>query len=57
MKTFRGLVMLLAVCSFVLLSCDDEDNQPAGEFENGVFVVNEGNFQDADGTHKFHQSR
>ena len=37
MKTFRGLVMLLAVCSFVLLSCDDEDNQPAGEFENGVF--------------------
>jgi YVTN family beta-propeller protein len=53
MKTFRGLVMLLAVCSFVLLSCDDEDNQPAGEFENGVFVINEGNFQDADGSISF----
>ena len=53
MKTFRGIVMLLAVCSFVLWSCDDEDNQPAGEFENGVFVINEGNFQDADGSISF----
>ncbi len=53
MKTLRGLVMLLAVCCFSLSSCDDEDNQPAGEFENGIFVVNEGNFQDADGTISF----
>jgi len=53
MKTLRGLVMLLAVCCVSLSSCDDEDNQPAGEFENGIFVVNEGNFQDADGTISF----
>ncbi|HMG88665.1 MAG TPA: DUF5074 domain-containing protein [Chryseolinea sp.] len=54
MKTFRGLVLIvLATSCFVLTSCDDEDNPPAGEFENGVFVVNEGNFQDADGSISF----
>ena len=42
--------MMLAVCCVSLLSCDDEDDQPAGEFENGIFVVNEGNFQDANGS-------
>jgi YVTN family beta-propeller protein len=54
MKTFRGLVLIVfAIACFMLTSCDDEDNQPAGEFENGVFVINEGNFQDADGTISF----
>jgi len=51
MKTFKRIVQIILVaCSFTLLSCDDNDNQPAGEFENGTFVINEGNFQDADGT-------
>jgi len=54
MKTFRGLgLIVLAACCFTLSSCDDDDNQPAGEFESGIFVINEGNFQDADGTISF----
>ena len=54
MKTFRGLVLIvLATCGFMLTSCDDDDNKPAGEFESGIFVINEGNFQDADGTISF----
>jgi len=54
MKTFRRLVWMMLVTScFLITSCDDGDNQPAGEFENGTFVVNEGNFQDADGSISF----
>ena len=54
MKTFRGLVlMMLTISCFLITSCEDDNNQPAGEFENGTFVVNEGNFQDADGTISF----
>ena len=54
MKTFRGLVLIvLGTYCFMLTSCDDDDNQPAGEFESGIFVINEGNFQDADGTISF----
>jgi YVTN family beta-propeller protein len=54
MKTFRGLVLImLGITCLMLTSCDDDDNQPAGEFESGIFVVNEGNFQDADGTISF----
>ena len=54
MKTFRGLVLImLGISCFMLTSCDDGDNQPAGEFESGIFVVNEGNFQDADGSISF----
>jgi YVTN family beta-propeller protein len=54
MKTFERFVLTVLVAySFTLLSCDDNDNQPAGEFENGIFVINEGNFQDADGTVSF----
>jgi len=54
MKTFRRVVLILcAVYCFMLSSCDDENNQPAGEFEKGVFVINEGNYLDADGTVSF----
>jgi YVTN family beta-propeller protein len=54
MKTFRGLALIvLGAYCFTLSSCDDDDNQPAGEFESGIFVINEGNFQDADGTISF----
>jgi YVTN family beta-propeller protein len=54
MKIFRGLVLILFVTScFMLTSCDGDDNQPSGEFESGIFVINEGNFQDADGSISF----
>ena len=44
------VLILLAVLSVSFSSCDDDDNKPKGEFEEGVLVVNEGNFQDANGT-------
>src|SRR5687767_12691559 len=51
MNTLRRFVFLtIAVLSFLISSCDDDDNKPKGEFEHGVFVVNEGNFQHADGS-------
>jgi len=45
----RCALILLTFISITFTSCDD-DHQPAGEFEKGIFVVNEGNFLDADGT-------
>src|SRR5262245_4125380 len=38
--------------SFTFSSCDDE-NKAKGDFQTGVFVVNEGNFLDADGSVSF----
>ena len=43
-------LILLTVLSVSFSSCDDDDNKPKGQFEQGVLVVNEGNFQDANGT-------
>lgn len=51
MKNFKFyLVALLTLTSVFLSSCDDDDDKPKGEFEKGVFVVNEGNFQASNGT-------
>ncbi|MBT1700553.1 hypothetical protein KK083_26935 [Fulvivirgaceae bacterium PWU4] len=47
------LFALLAAMSFTIASCDDEDNAPKGAYEDGVFVVNEGNFLHADGSVTF----
>lgn len=43
-------LILLTVLSVSFSSCDDDDNKPKGQFEEGVLVVNEGNFLDANGT-------
>lgn len=47
--------LLLALCAsfFLVTSCDDSDTSIKGDFASGVFVVNEGNFNDADGTISF----
>jgi YVTN family beta-propeller protein len=47
------LFALLAAMLFTIASCDDEDNTPKGAYEDGVFVVNEGNFLHADGSVTF----
>jgi YVTN family beta-propeller protein len=43
-------LILVTIITVSFYSCDDDDNQPKGKFEEGVLVVNEGNFQDANGT-------
>jgi YVTN family beta-propeller protein len=51
MKTVRFYLLgLLVAASLTFSSCSDGDNKPKGKFETGVFVVNEGNFSDANGT-------
>src|SRR5688572_11771045 len=51
MKNLKFYVLILvSVLAFSFSSCDDDDTNPQGKFEEGVLVVNEGNFQDADGT-------
>lgn len=43
------VVLLSTLCLFAV-SCDDDDNQPAGQFSDGVFILNEGNFQSGNGS-------
>lgn len=53
MKSILKLSLVLVVlfqATFLLSSCSSDDEGPSGEFATGVFVVNEGNFQDSDGT-------
>ncbi|HEY3402487.1 MAG TPA: DUF5074 domain-containing protein [Ohtaekwangia sp.] len=42
--------LVLGVILLTTVACEDNDSGPKGEYEKGVFVVNEGNFLDADGT-------
>lgn len=45
--------VLLTLFSIVFSACDDDNNPPVPKFEEGVFVVNEGKFQAANGTISF----
>lgn len=45
-------ILLLSV--FLFTSCDDNENGPKGQFDNGVLVINEGNFGAGDGTVTFY---
>lgn len=42
--------VVIVSLSLLAISCDDNDNKPSGQFSDGVFVVNEGNFGKANGT-------
>jgi YVTN family beta-propeller protein len=46
----RYLVAILTIAFFSFSSCDNDDGNPKGKFQTGVFVVNEGNFNAANGT-------
>jgi YVTN family beta-propeller protein len=46
--------VLLAVLAFSFSACDNEDEKPKGKFQTGVFVVNEGNYTEADGSVSFY---
>lgn len=43
----RTLIIVLALA---ISACDDNDDQPLGKYEEGVLVINEGNFSQANGT-------
>jgi hypothetical protein len=45
--TIRLLILAIALA---FTACDENDNQPKGKYEDGVLVINEGNFTQANGT-------
>jgi len=55
MKTLKTTLILAMLCTAVLFtSCDkDDDNPVKGAYENGIFIVNEGAFQNGTGTITF----
>ena len=46
---------IFGICAFVffLAGCSEEDNQSKGDFQTGVFILNEGNFSKANGSITF----
>ena len=49
----RFLLFLFLASFLTITSCSEDDNKPTGEFQTGVFIVNEGNFLHADGSVSF----
>lgn len=47
------LLKSLVFLSILLASCNPDDDVVLGEYQNGVFVINEGNFGDGDGSISF----
>src|SRR5689334_14185546 len=50
MKNLRLYLLILLTAFSVTFSACDDDSESSEKFDDGIFVVNEGNFQDADGT-------
>jgi YVTN family beta-propeller protein len=52
-KTYLNFFVVLLASLFLFVSCDDNENGPKGDFDNGVLVINEGNFNAGDGSVSF----
>lgn len=53
MKKFNKLFLTVLISSAFFVSCsndDDNNDEPRGDYENGIFIVNEGNFGKTNGT-------
>lgn len=51
MKSFIYLYVLLSISIFS--ACQREETKPKGKYDTGVFVINEGNFAESDGSVSF----
>lgn len=49
------LLQSLIILSVFFVACDPDDLALRGEYENGAFVLNEGNFQDGNGSITFYE--
>lgn len=49
-KVRMTAILFAVLILFSASSCDDNDDQPSGEYASGVFVVNEGNFSAGNGS-------
>lgn len=52
-KPHLNFFVILLASLFLLISCDESDNGPKLNLNDGVFVINEGNFMAGDGTVSF----
>ena len=53
MKKFNNLFLTVIISSTFFVSCSNDDNEtqePRGHYDDGLFVVNEGNFGIHNGT-------
>ena len=53
-RFIKQLAFLLMPFLLALSSCEPEENSPGGKYSSGVFVINEGNFNEADGSVGFY---
>lgn len=53
-KLRTNFLATLFVSAALFVSCDDTENKPKGNFEKGVFVINEGNYGSGNGTVTFY---
>ena len=54
MRMLRHLSIYLMALAFALSACKKNEETPPGQFAHGVFIVNEGNYTDADGSIGFY---
>jgi YVTN family beta-propeller protein len=52
-KLHLNYFIILLASIFLFVSCDESENGPKGDFDNGVLVINEGNFMAGDGSVSF----
>ena len=54
-KLINGLTRFLAFSVILFfVSCSNDDPEPSGAYANGIFIINEGNFGDGDGSVSFY---
>ena len=54
MKKANFLILSLVVLATVISGCSTTEETPQGEFAKGVFIVNEGNFAESNGSVGFY---
>ena len=55
MKKTNFLKLSVVALAFIIASCSNTEEVPRGEYANGIFVINEGNFSEANGSIGFYE--
>jgi len=51
------LAVFSLIISILNVSCDDENPKPTGEYTDGIFITNEGNFSAGNGSVSFYSNK
>jgi YVTN family beta-propeller protein len=55
MKKTNFLKLTCVALTLIITSCSNTEEAPRGEYDNGIFVINEGNFSEANGSIGFYE--